>query len=71
VFVLFEELKERRALSRIETPTFLDDESRDAKTKAINVGHISSLGNPSARTIQRLISRSRRIRHAASAKITL
>lgn len=69
--MLFEELKEGRAFPRIETPTFLDDESRNAETKAIEVGHLGSLRDPSAGTIQRLISRSRGIGDAASSKIAL
>ncbi len=66
IFVLFEELKECRAFPRIKTPTLLDNESRNAKTKVIDVGYLGSLRNPPARTIQRLISRRIGIRDAAS-----
>src|ERR1044072_7316380 len=71
LLVLFEKLKKGRAFPCIETPTFLDDESRNAETKVIDVGHFRPFSDPSARTIQRLISRSRCIRDAASSKITL
>ena len=71
MFVLFEKLKEGRAFPCIETPAFLDNESRNAQTKVINVGYLSSLRNPSTGAIQRLISRRRGICDAASAKVTL
>lgn len=66
IFVLFEELEECCGFLRIKTPPLLDNEPGNAKTKAINVGYLSSLRNPSACTIQRLISRGIGIRDAAS-----
>ena len=71
MLVLFEEFKECITLPRINAPPFHDDESRDAETKVIDVGHLSSIRNSFCGTIQRLISRRSGVRHAARTEITL
>jgi hypothetical protein len=70
MFVLFEELKERTTLPRIHAPAFHDDEPRDAKTEAVEVGNLSSLRKSFCGPIQRLISRRSRIRNATRTEIT-
>ena len=71
MFMLFEELEECRAFARVDTPAFFDDEARDAETKVIHVGYLSSVRNPSARTVQRVVSCRRRVRNAARPKEAL
>lgn len=71
MIVLLEKLKEGCAFAVIKAPAFLDNESRNAETKIIDVGYLSSLGDPSPRTIQRFICSSSGIRDAAYSKITL
>lgn len=71
MLVPFEELEECRTFARVDTPAFLDNESRNAQTKVIDVGYLSSLCNPSSRTIERLVSRSSRVGNAAGPEITL
>ena len=69
MFVLFEELKERTALPRIHAPAFHDNEPRDAKTEAVDVGNLSSLRKSFCGPIQCLISGRSRIRNATRTEI--
>jgi len=69
MIVLLEKLKEGCAFAIINTPAFFDDEPRNAKTKLIDIRHLSSLRNSSARTIQSLIGSRNRIRHTTELKI--
>ena len=69
MIVLLEKLKEGCAFAIINTPAFFNDEPRNAKTKLIDIRHLSSLSNSSPRTIQSLIGRSNRIRDTTELKI--
>ena len=71
MILLLEKLEESRAFAVIKAPAFLDDESRNAKTKVIDVRHFSSFRDPSGRTIQRFIRRRSGIRDAARSKVAL
>jgi len=71
MFVLFEEFKKGRTFTRVDTPAFLDNESRNAQTKAIDIRYLSSFRNSSGRTIQRFIGCRSGVRNAAGSKITL
>ena len=59
--MLFEKLKEGRAFAIIKTPAFFDDEPRNAEAKLIDIRYFSTLGNPSARTIESFIGSRNRI----------
>jgi hypothetical protein len=69
LIVLFQKLKEGRAFAIIETPAFFDDEPRNAETKLIDIRYFSTLGKPSARTIQSFIGGSNRIGDTTELKI--
>jgi hypothetical protein len=69
MIVLFEKLKEGRAFAIVNSPAFFDDEPRNAKTKLIDIRHVSSLSKSSARTIQRFIGCRNGIGNATELKI--
>ena len=71
MIMLLEKLKEGFAFAIIETPAFLDNESRNAQAEVIDVGYLSSFGNPPGRAIDCFVCRSSRICHAARSKVSL